>query len=562
MSVTACNKLHFSAQKFFYKRKQKKSPLKQLMTIQAESKGLTPARSSEKLKLFLQPSVISYSRPPDYQISSKIKTELIKQQYRKNSSHELTYMQNDRKKTTGRSPDIEKKSPPKIISTSPRIIKVNLTGKLIGVENTSRVFASPFDIWKKSNDIKGKVFVLAGNYPDVRKALKQRGWTENEDQESPFFDLKWSRNARIPLNLLDWQLYNHFPRNFELSAKWQLYENLKKTERSAFYHLHFFPRSFRLDSKGFEEFFEYFKGIHALSLLKNYVKHPAGHVIEKVIVASIIGKRFILEIEKENYKNNRISSLVMNFEWKILISNDLIEIKTAFSRLMLGAVCDVYANAVGVIEELKEKDPQFFVNGHKNIWIVKAGRKSRGRDIALFNNIEMIKLFISSSSCWVVQKYIENPLIICNKKFDIRQWVLVSCSDPLTIWVYKQCYLRFSIENYSDEEISNPYIHLTNNSISKKSKKFETSNIEGCMWSLQQFQDYLIRETGNDLWTSSIFPAIKKIVKTSLLTIGNLGRSNSFELFGYDFMLDDKMKPWLLEVNSSPAMDYSTVNAI
>ena len=35
-------------------------------------------------------------------------------------------------------------------------------------------------------------------------------------------------------------------------------------------------------------------------------------------------------------------------------------------------------------------------------------------------------------------------------------------------------------------------------------------------------------------------------------------RKNSFEILGYDFMIDEELKVWLIEVNSSPSMEYST----
>lgn len=35
-------------------------------------------------------------------------------------------------------------------------------------------------------------------------------------------------------------------------------------------------------------------------------------------------------------------------------------------------------------------------------------------------------------------------------------------------------------------------------------------------------------------------------------------KKGCFELYGFDLMVDDDFNMWLIEVNSSPAMDYST----
>jgi Tubulin-tyrosine ligase family len=32
-------------------------------------------------------------------------------------------------------------------------------------------------------------------------------------------------------------------------------------------------------------------------------------------------------------------------------------------------------------------------------------------------------------------------------------------------------------------------------------------------------------------------------------------RHNTFEIFGYDFMIDEDLKPWLIEVNTNPYYD-------
>lgn len=211
----------------------------------------------------------------------------------------------------------------------------------------------------------------------------------------------------------------------------------------------------------------------------------------------------------------------------------------------------------------------------KNIWIVKPGAKSRGRGISTFADLAKLLKYVDAgtgsaqASQWVVQKYIENPLIISKHKFDLRQWVLVTDWNPLTIYFYDECYARFSVEEYttSDEGLENAYVHLVNNSISKKNERFHIplqvpgcDDIEGFMWSFDSFSSFLQKSTGRDMMKDKIQPRMKDIAKWSLMCASECieHRKNSWELYGFDFMVDDNYNAWLIEINSSPACDYST----
>jgi tubulin monoglycylase TTLL3/8 len=243
---------------------------------------------------------------------------------------------------------------------------------------------------------------------------------------------------------------------------------------------------------------------------------------------------------------------VQKSEWKVLMN----------SSLPTDAPDPVSMDQVTqALEQLRKGDPQFAMAGDRNVWIVKPGCKSRGRNIALFDSLEGISKHIDREQSWVAQKYIERPLLIKNRKFDIRQWVLVTDMNPLTIWLYDECYLRFSAEDYDRERLDNVYVHLTNNSIVKNSDLFHNSAFDGCMWPLHSFQEHLAEHYDPRAWSDRILPRMKEAVTWSLATTSDVvpNRAKSFELFGYDFMLDEDLEVWLIEVNTSPAMDYSTV---
>ena len=96
-------------------------------------------------------------------------------------------------------------------------------------------------------------------------------------------------------------------------------------------------------------------------------------------------------------------------------------------------------------------------------------------------------------------------MIVKCRKYDIRQWVLVTDWNPLTVWLYAEPYIRFAAADFSYKHIHNRYAHLSNNSVAKHAKNLiVTHAIDGNMWSLTEFQDYLQAEYGYNVWEDKL----------------------------------------------------------
>ena len=99
---------------------------------------------------------------------------------------------------------------------------------------------------------------------------------------------------------------------------------------------------------------------------------------------------------------------------------------------------------------------------------------------------------------------------------DIRQWVLVTDFNPVTIWFYDECYIRFTTQEYDVDNLDNELQHLTNNSIGKKYMA-KHDEIQGNMWFQEEFAEWLKQQNdGQDVFHQNIQPLIKKIIVHSL----------------------------------------------
>ena len=198
------------------------------------------------------------------------------------------------------------------------------------------------------------------------------------------------------------------------------------------------------------------------------------------------------------------------------------------------------------------------------MWIVKPGENSnRGNGIYVTSDLtKIIETVKSSSSCFIVQKYIDRPFLIHKRKFDIRLYTLMtSVNGVIQCYYYNEGYLRTSCKEFTTKNLSNNFIHLTNDAIQKHADdygKYENGN----KLSYSDFQRYLDSHCAYRHFFNEILPEIKEIVKDSVkasyLKIDPYRRTHSFEIMGYDFMLDADLKPWLIEINTNPCLELSS----
>ncbi|KAJ1461445.1 tubulin-tyrosine ligase family-domain-containing protein [Pelagophyceae sp. CCMP2097] len=228
------------------------------------------------------------------------------------------------------------------------------------------------------------------------------------------------------------------------------------------------------------------------------------------------------------------------------------------------------------------------------VWIVKPPASSCGRGIRLVSSRDVAAGCLPRDKRLVAQRYLDAPFVAVNgRKFDLRLYALVTSLDPLVVYIHDEGLVRFSAHKYTMKNLRCRYVHLTNYSVNKNSKKFvendgeddsddgdaaegaerpASASDDACKWSLRKLWSWLdehghdgdaVKARCHDVIVKTLIAAEAEMTPHSQRSCGAGARAAGvapggkrpcFEVFGFDVLLDEQLKPWLIEVNISPSL--------
>jgi len=191
-------------------------------------------------------------------------------------------------------------------------------------------------------------------------------------------------------------------------------------------------------------------------------------------------------------------------------------------------------------------------------WIVKPQAAQAGKGIFVRDHEGIQRL--SNKNKYVVQPYLRNPLLVNGRKFDMRIHVVVTSVLPLRAYLHPRAFVRFAATKHSDAKDGGKKSSFLTN-ISVNNKIIPTDQLT---WQFHQFLEYL----GDS--ADTVFGRIVRAIGLMLLTTEKVFQrkynkrmgegfkcKNCYQTLGVDVILDENMKPYIIEVNGNPTMDFT-----
>ena len=274
------------------------------------------------------------------------------------------------------------------------------------------------------------------------------------------------------------------------------------------------------------------------------------------------------------------------------------------------------SSSVGQQQQQHHHHQQQQQQRQQQLWIVKPAQAGGGRHVRVVAAAAVAEEAARCAAsvqlkrgahAAVAQSYIARPLLVEGRKFDLRLYVLVTDfgsysgggmgdsgstvkGRPARAYLFREGFVRFASELYSLVEPFSKFAHLTNNSVNRENVAGGEASLHN--WSLAQLASWLQHSQGGgsgdsgggSIFREHVWGSVRELVAEAVLSVSQplddalrqakarqaAGRSNGggkekgekcgaeglrcFELFGFDVLLDDKLQPWLLEVNAQPSL--------
>ena len=437
----------------------------------------------------------------------------------------------------------------------------------------------------------------------IKNCMKHRyNWKEAFSDVTSFYNFKWTALS----NSLDYsslgvypnskQLVNHFEYHYAISNKANMFFNLmeycEKNKISVFKYIPFTIVYKIKDRSKCSDDIKEIKRKKNLENLKKFIENTDKYIKSYDELGKYFGNNNNIKKELETEIDENLF-VVENIEENIIpyYSN----IFKNFKKEEKNEKTDKNDKKGGIIRSGINTMIEIPIShfSYRNIWMIKAINLNRGKCIKVANNFAEIEKIIEKFRQGVnfnfteeiinedekeneekkddeentyycdniiIQKYIENPLLYKGRKFDMRIWVLLT--HQMKVYIFKEGHLKTCSIKY-DINSRDSFSHITNYSFQKHNDNFEKYE-KGNEVPFYEFQNYINEKYPDKNYNikTDLIKQLKEIIELTMYSakekINKNNKDYQFEIFGYDFMLDEDFNSFLIEINTNPGLEESS----
>lgn len=237
-----------------------------------------------------------------------------------------------------------------------------------------------------------------------------------------------------------------------------------------------------------------------------------------------------------------------NFQFNIDAAEQL-EFKHLFAELAQQYCGENTPLTYRINDENWQEVLQYLHEKEKNlIWILKPALLNNGQHIKIFQNLDELKLHYSTNNRLggehVLQEYLLHPHLLKGHKYSVRLFVVLT--NDAGIYLYPHGYFNVATRPYQNNDFNLLDPHLTNEHLHE-----HESNV--IQIPTDQFEFF-----------PEIYQQIKTILNKLMQGLQQI-HTSAFQkekkcklaIFGFDFLMDENSKAWLIEANHGPCFPVS-----